>query len=102
MSAAVFAARLRELRLEKGWTQGELADRSGVSERAVAQWEQSIRQPSWENVVALADALEVSTEAFRQEPARPPEKRKAGRPRKAPPAEVAPPEEQPEGKRRKK
>lgn len=89
MSAELFAARLRELRAARNWTQGELAAAAKVSARAVAQWEQGLRQPSWENVIALADALGVSTEAFRQEPTQPEaEKRKAGRPKAQPAAEA--------------
>ncbi len=104
LADGVFSLRLRELRDAAGWTQAELASRSGVSERAVAQWERGIRQPSWEHVIALADALGVSTEAFRQEPTPPiPEKRKPGRPRKppsegeAPPAAGAEPAGEPQG-----
>jgi transcriptional regulator with XRE-family HTH domain len=78
-----FGERLRELRVEKGWTQADLAERAGVSQRAITQWERSLRQPTWANVIALAGALGVATDAFRTEPAQSaPEKRKAGRPRK--------------------
>jgi transcriptional regulator with XRE-family HTH domain len=91
MTKDEFAARLRELREEKGMTQGQLAGMAGVSEQAVAQWERGLREPTWSNMVAVADALGVSTEAFRQPPKEVPPKRKAGRPRKAPPAAGQPP-----------
>jgi transcriptional regulator with XRE-family HTH domain len=97
MTAEHFAARLRELRLAKGWTQAELAQRVGVSQKAVARWEQGTREPSWANVVALADALGVSSEAFREEPAEQPPP-KPGRPPKAKPEAPAP---QAKPKRRK-
>jgi transcriptional regulator with XRE-family HTH domain len=87
MTKDEFAARLRELREEKGWTQAELAERVGVSAHTVAQWERSRREPSWNNVVAMADALGVSTEAFRQLPKEVLPRPKAGRPKKTPPAE---------------
>jgi DNA-binding XRE family transcriptional regulator len=83
MSAEWFAGRLRELRGEARLTQGQLAERAGVKRDAVARWERGTREPSWSNVLALADALAVSTEAFRQEPgpAPPPQ---PGRPPRAP------------------
>ncbi len=85
MSAEWFAGRLRELRVGAGLTQDQLAEKAGVKRDAVARWERGTREPSWSNVVALADALGVSTEAFRQEPG-PAQIALPGRPRKAPPA----------------
>jgi transcriptional regulator with XRE-family HTH domain len=81
MSAEWFAVRLRELRTEAGLTQGQLAERAGVQRDAVARWERGTREPSWSNEIALADALAVSTEAFRQEP-KPAPAPPRGRPRK--------------------
>jgi transcriptional regulator with XRE-family HTH domain len=89
MSAAWFAGRLRELRTEAGLTQEQLAERAGVKRDAVARWERGKREPSWSNVIALADALRVSCEAFRQEPAPAPEPQR-GRPRKVALPEPAP------------
>jgi transcriptional regulator with XRE-family HTH domain len=98
MNAEWFAERLRELRNRAGLTQEQLAERAGVKRDAVARWERGTREPSWSNVVALADALAVSTEAFRQEPGpAPPPLR--GRPRKEP-AEARGPE-RPRGRPRK-
>ena len=48
MEAEWFAGRLRELREERGLTQRQLADRAGVSLRAIAQWEQVARIRSLE------------------------------------------------------
>jgi transcriptional regulator with XRE-family HTH domain len=98
MSAAWFAGRLRELRTEVGLTQVQLAEKAGVKRDAVARWERGNREPSWSNVVALADALGVSTEAFRQEPVSAPEPRR-GRPRKAAQEPAAP--KRPRGRPRK-
>lgn len=81
MSASHFAARLKELREEKGWTQQQLAERAGVAKATVADLEQERYAPTWPTVVALADALGVGCEDFRHEPAvRPPTTR--GRPRR--------------------
>ena len=98
MSAEWFAGRLRELRGEAGLTQEQLAERVGVKRDAIARWERGTREPSWSNVVALADALGVSCDAFRQEPRPAPEPQR-GRPRKAPAAAPAP--KRPRGRPRK-
>jgi transcriptional regulator with XRE-family HTH domain len=99
MSAEWFAGRLRELRGGAGLTQGQLAERAGVKRDAVARWERGTREPSWSNVLALADALAVSTEAFRQRPASAPAAQ-PGRPRKGPAAAPAP--KRPRGRPRKR
>jgi transcriptional regulator with XRE-family HTH domain len=81
MSAEWFGARLKELREQRGWSQKELASRAGLGQRSVSSWEQRAREPSWSNVVALAEALGVDCLAFLQRPAIQPEPRR-GRPRK--------------------
>ncbi len=98
MSAEWFAGRLRELRTEAGLTQEQLAERAGVKRDAVARWERGTREPSWSNVIALADALAVSTEAFRQESGPAPTTHR-GRPRKLARADPAP--KRPRGRPRK-
>jgi transcriptional regulator with XRE-family HTH domain len=49
-------------------SQQDLADASGVHRVSLARLELGEQQPSWETVVKLADALDVSTEAFREGP----------------------------------
>jgi transcriptional regulator with XRE-family HTH domain len=98
MSAERFAGRLRELRSEAGLTQGQLAEKAGVKRDAIARWERGMREPSWSNVVALANALAVSTDAFLQEPG-PVPVRQRGRPPKEPAAAPAP--KRPRGRPRK-
>lgn len=66
-----FAARLRALRAEAGWTQEELATRAGLSRPAIIYLECGERSPSWDTVTRLAEALNVSTEEFRRELERP-------------------------------
>jgi transcriptional regulator with XRE-family HTH domain len=81
-----FGARLRELRLAAGMTQRELARAARSSQRAISHYEQGLRQPKWESVQALADALGTDVSAFRQPPARV-RKVPRGRPRKPHPKE---------------
>ena len=91
MTKEEFAARLRELREAKGWSQGELASRVGVSQDAIALWERGRREPSMGNFVAIARALEVSLDAFLEPAKNPAPIRKPGRPsrkgRQEPPPE---------------
>ena len=79
-----FGAKLKELRMAAGWTQAQLAEKANISQRAVSHWEQGLREPSWSNVLALADALGVSIEEFREDGDDAPEKAPTmrGRPKK--------------------
>jgi transcriptional regulator with XRE-family HTH domain len=97
MSASHFAGRLRELREEAGLSQKELADHAHLTIDGVSRLERGDRSPSWETVVALAEALAVDCTAFLQEPAPRPEAGR-GRPRKT---EEAPTPKKPRGRPRK-
>jgi transcriptional regulator with XRE-family HTH domain len=90
-----FAARLRELREQKGFTQKQLAELAGMTLSGVTHLEQGLREPSWATVQALAAALGVDCTAFQQEPS---ERPAAGPGR--PPKDKAP--GQAKGKRRRK
>jgi len=54
------AARLRELRRAKGWSQERLAEEASMHRTYLAGIERSLRNPSLENLVKLANALGVS------------------------------------------
>jgi transcriptional regulator with XRE-family HTH domain len=56
------------LRQETGLTIQALADRAGMHRESVAQLERGRRKPTWASVLALADALDVSLEMFRDRP----------------------------------
>lgn len=60
--ATHLAARLRELRARRGYTQDHVAKRLGCHESAVSRWESGSRFPTGEDLVALADLFEVSTD----------------------------------------
>ena len=51
---------LRDLRLERRWTQEELADRAGVHPHYVSDIERGKRNVAIVNLTYLADALEMS------------------------------------------
>ncbi len=56
----MFPQRLKELRLKKGLTQTELGEKVGVKQNTLTNWENGKREPSFENLVKLADLLDVS------------------------------------------
>lgn len=59
-----FAKRLAQLRKEKGYTQSELADKIGVSNKSVSRWETGEGYPDISVLVDLADALGVNVDAL--------------------------------------
>ena len=60
----IFAERLKELRIEKGLTQKDLAKQIGVSDVAISRWESELRIPNIENLVVLAQFFNVTTDYF--------------------------------------
>ncbi len=53
------AARLRALRLEAGLSQVDLAQRLGISQAAISNWESGARQPNLDDLYPLAHELGV-------------------------------------------
>jgi transcriptional regulator with XRE-family HTH domain len=72
--ADMFGDRLKQLRTEAGMSQAQLAEatqgpggKEGLSVGTIRNIEQGIRrEPSWRTVQALADALGVATDDFRE------------------------------------
>lgn len=63
---AAFGARVRELRVEKGLSQEDLADAAGIHRTYVGGVERGERNLSLLNIVRIANALEVPvSELFR-------------------------------------
>lgn len=54
------ALRLRHLRREKGWSQEKLSEKANMHRTYLAGIERSLRNPSLENLVKLANALDVT------------------------------------------
>lgn len=57
---ATFSERLKELRIQKGLSQQELADRTYQTKQAISQYERSVRKPDMEVLAALCDIFNVS------------------------------------------
>ncbi len=83
MTAANFAHRLKELRVQAGLTQEALAERASMSKAGVADLEQGRREPGWGTVIALANALGATCQDF-MVLASEKESAKPGRPRSTP------------------
>jgi transcriptional regulator with XRE-family HTH domain len=54
------ADRLRELRREKKWSQEKLAEEASMHRTYLAGIERALRNPSLENLVKLANALDLT------------------------------------------
>jgi transcriptional regulator with XRE-family HTH domain len=50
------------LRQRKGWSQGVLAKRLGITRHRLGKWELGLNAPSLEDLVALLETLEVTFE----------------------------------------
>lgn len=58
----MFNQRLRSSRMEKKFTQQNMADMLGMSLNAYQKYEQAERAPSLDTLVKIADILNVSTD----------------------------------------
>lgn len=56
----IFCERLKELRIEKGVGQIELAKAINVSKGIISLWENGLREPKLSNLIILAKYFEVS------------------------------------------
>lgn len=56
----IFGTRLREVRKSKKLTQQNLADILNIKRATIAKWETGKNEPSFENLIKLADLFEVS------------------------------------------
>ena len=56
----IFYERLKELRIDKGVGQIELAKAINVSKGIISLWENGLREPKLSNLIALAKFFDVS------------------------------------------
>jgi len=54
--------RIKELRIEKGLTQAQLAQTIGVAQNTLSNWENGNRQPDKDNLLKMADLFGVSVD----------------------------------------
>lgn len=55
-------AKLQRLRKARGWTQEQLAEKTGVSRQSLSKWESDAALPDTANIIALADLFGVTTD----------------------------------------
>lgn len=53
---------IKELRIEKGLSQQQLAKQIGVSQKAIDYWERAVNEPKASYIVRLADFFDVSAD----------------------------------------
>ncbi len=56
------AQRIKELRIENGYNQGELANMCNVKQSCVSKWERGETLPDVEIVITLSQLFNVSTD----------------------------------------
>ena len=57
-----FSERLKELRKKANFTQVEVAEKLGISQPAYASWERGVKKPTQDNLVKIAQTLNVSVD----------------------------------------
>ncbi|MEQ2527815.1 helix-turn-helix domain-containing protein [Robertmurraya yapensis] len=56
----VFGEKLKKERIEKGWSQEELAEKLFVSRQSVSKWENGQNYPSIETIIKVSDLFDVT------------------------------------------
>jgi transcriptional regulator with XRE-family HTH domain len=56
--------RLKKLRLQRGWSQQQLANKVFVSNRTISSWEQNKRDISYEQLTLIAKAFDINVQHF--------------------------------------
>lgn len=57
-----FKENLRRLRLEKGITQAQLAQKLGVDQRTISAWEKGVCEPSLSIILTLCEIFDETIE----------------------------------------
>jgi transcriptional regulator with XRE-family HTH domain len=56
-----FAANLKDLRKERGWSQEDLSRHTRLHTTAISKMERGVRAPRFPTIVVLAEALQIPT-----------------------------------------
>ena len=59
-----FKENLRRLRIEKGMTQTQLAQKLGVDQRTISAWEKGVCEPSLSIVLTLCEIFDETLEGL--------------------------------------
>ena len=66
MKKQSFGSMIQEMRKQEGMTQAELAERMGVTDKAVSKWERDISFPDINTIPKLAEIFNVSVDELMQ------------------------------------
>ncbi len=55
-----YGKNFKELRIERGLSQRDLAKATGISQQAISFWEQDKRTPNMDDCIRLADFYEIT------------------------------------------
>lgn len=61
---ASIGEKIKELRLEKGFSQMQLGKLVGVSQKAIDYWERSVNEPKASYIIAMVKVFDVSYDEF--------------------------------------
>ena len=61
-----FGTKIEEMRKEKGMTQLELAEKMGVTDKAVSKWERDLSFPDVNSIPKLAEIFDVTVDELMQ------------------------------------
>lgn len=56
--------RIKELRVDKGLSQAQLANLIGVSQKAIDYWERNVKEPKASYIIALVKFFEITYDEF--------------------------------------
>ena len=56
--------KIKELRIERGWSQKQLGNLIGVSQKAVDYWERNVNEPKSSYIILLVKTFELSFDEF--------------------------------------
>ncbi|SEL24186.1 Helix-turn-helix domain-containing protein [Carnobacterium iners] len=63
----VLGERLKESRMNRGYSQGDVADHLQISRQSISKWENGNSYPDLDNLVKLSDYYEISTDELLKE-----------------------------------
>ena len=56
--------KIKELRIEKGFSQMQLGKTIGVSQKAIDYWERNVNEPKASYIIALVKTFDISFDEF--------------------------------------
>jgi transcriptional regulator with XRE-family HTH domain len=63
----LFTERLKKARIDKGFTQEQLGEKTGINQKVISRYEQGLSLPVIDNLQKIVAALEISADYLLQE-----------------------------------